>query len=114
MSNRNSGASGYVVALSDLRKVMGDENMERVIAATDDGDVEEITDLVNSLLPAEFPPVESVFILAPEDESDDLEQDVWYACWDDSDLYVKVSTPELLMLNAKGVSPQFRQWVVWG
>lgn len=114
MSMRNSGASGHVVALFDLRKVIGDENMDKVIAATDTEGTEEITELVNSFIPAGFPLVESVFILGDEDESDDLEQHVWYAYWDDSDLFIQTKTPAMNALESVGVTPEYRRWVVWG
>ena len=111
---RNSGASGYVVALSDLRNVIGDENMDKVIAATDTEGTEEITALVNSFIPAGFPLVESVFVLSEEDESDDLERGTWYTYWADSDLFIQTKTPAMFALETVGVTPELRRWVVWG
>jgi hypothetical protein len=114
MSMRNSGASGLVVALFDLRNVIGDENMEKVIEATDNLGAEEITAMVNSFIPKGFPSVESVFVLGDEDESDDLEQHVWYATFEDSELYIRTKTPALHALESVGVNPELRRWVVWG
>jgi hypothetical protein len=114
MSMRNSGASGYVVALFDLKNVIGDENMDKVIAATDTEGCEEITELVNSFLPKGFPLVESVFVLGDEDESEDLEQHVWYAFWDESDLFELKPRPELYALRNSNVWPERKNWVMFG
>lgn len=114
MSMKNFGCTGHVVALFELLKLCGDENMDKVIAATDTEGVEEIAELVNSVLPEGIPPVESVFILGDEDESEDLERHVWYAHWDESDLFELKPRPELYALRNRGVSPERRNWVVWG
>lgn len=113
MSMRNFGCSGYTVPLFDLIKNFDPAKRDAIIEATNEKDLEEIGELVNSSLPAGFPPVE-VFILGDEDESEDLERHVWYAYWDENDLFELKPRPELYALRNSGISPERRNWVVWG
>lgn len=102
-----------MVPLFDLLKRCDQAKADAVIEATDNEDLETVARMVNEILPEDFPPVE-VFILGDEDESDDLELHVWYAYWDENDLFELKPRKELFALRNSGISPERRNWVVFG
>lgn len=114
MSMRNSGCSGYVVPLFDLLKRCDQVKADAIIEATNERDTEAITGMVNAILPEGFPPVESVFILGDDDESAELELHVWYAYWDESDLFELKPRQALYNLRNSNVWPERQNWVTFG
>ena len=110
----NSSCSGHVVRLTELYKIINPYAVPTIENTLADANEEEITGLINYLLPDGFPKVESVFILTPDDESEELERDTWYACFSLEELFIQTPTPGLLALQAKDINPERKNWVIFG
>ncbi len=114
MSMRSIPASGYTVKASEFTKVLPENQQERYAKAITDQDAELVDEILNEHLPQDFPGYEQVYLVAEEDESDELEKGEVYVVFDESDLYVKEPTRQHEIMRFQEISPKFSRWTVWG
>lgn len=114
MSMHNTAASGHVLKASDLTKHLPRSIQEQYAKFVEEGDNESVETLLRDHLPRAFPPFESVFVMNDEWESDQLERGEMYVCFDESDLFTKTPTSQMLALERVHLSPTFSRWVTWG
>lgn len=111
---REFPASGYVVPVSDLVKLLTPMEQEKVGRLIEEGDRDDIAKYLNDNLPGDFPGLE-VYCPADEDTVDEpMERGVWYAVFDESDLFVKKKSVGHEALNTAGIEPTLSHWSVWG
>lgn len=112
---REFPTSGYVVLVSELSKLLAPMEQERLGRMIDDGENrEDIAKYLNDNLPDDFPGLE-VYCPADEDTIDDpMEQGVWYAVFDEDDLFVRKKSVRHEALNTAGIKPVLSHWSVWG
>jgi hypothetical protein len=114
MSMREFPTSGYVVPVSDLVKLLTPMEQERIGRLIEDGDRDGIEHYLNDNLPGDFPGLE-VYCPADEDTVDEpMERGIWYAVFDESDLYEKKLSARGEALNKAGVKVVAAHWSVWG
>ena len=111
---RNFGCTGHVIALTELVKVMSPEARESILENLDMIPNDERCENINDNLPPTYPRIEEAFYLDDEDESEDLERGVWYVYFATEDLYEQKKTAGMIALEAAGITPERRNWVVWG
>jgi hypothetical protein len=114
MSMSDTACSGYTVKASEFTKVLPEAHQERYTQAITNQDYETVDEILNEHLPAEFPGYESAFVLKSEDTADELEHGVVYVIFQDEDLFVQIPTRSHDLMRAKGITPEFHRWTVWG
>jgi hypothetical protein len=124
MSMREYPTSGYVVPVEQLRKVISgffrltlDKEQElqtKLDELLEEGDHEQIAEFLNENLPENFPAC-SAYRPSDEDTVDEpMEQGVWYAVFDEDDLYTRRLSEAGEALKKAGVEPALSHWSVWG
>ena len=106
--------SGYTLKASDLTKFLPADQQEQFTKFCEDGDWESVQTVLADHMPKEFPQFTDAFCLNEESNPCDLERGEVYVNFDDSDLYVRVESPAYKAMKAKGLSPEFNRWTVWG
>lgn len=115
MSMKDIACSGHVIKASDLTKILPDEMQKEYTAAIEDQNWELVGEILDGNIPTEFPPFESVFVHSDEDSSDgELDKGEIYVCFDETDLFTKAKTPEMVALEKVGIEPKFVRWTTWG
>jgi hypothetical protein len=122
MSSRTWPSSGYVIEAAKLaallpESVRGDyERMLDLDREDAEYDQEAVQEFLQEHLPGRTPSPSSVFILGGDDSpGDQLEEGVWYAYYDESDLYEKTLTAEAReMQTLLGELPTREEWGIYG
>lgn len=114
MSMHNYANWGHVVKVRDLLPLFSSKIQDKIEELLDDGEEEELAEVLGANLPAGLPPISSVFRLGDEAETEDLEYGVEYIFFDEEDLYVKRETPGMKALRKRGVVPKESRWVTCG
>ena len=115
MSMRDNPGCGYVLPVTDLITALPQPDQAKATELLDNHDFEALQELLSQYLPSPLPRPAEIFVLGDDDSSDDLEQGITYARFDEGDLYIKVERPAIqALLQAIGQKPEFSQWTVWG
>ena len=114
MSMKDTACSGYTVKASAFTPVLPESIRERYTKAIEDQDWENVDEILNEHMPADFPGYESAFVLNDEDNSDGLERGEVYVIFQDEDLFVQTPTRAHDLMKAQGISPEFNRWTTWG
>jgi hypothetical protein len=115
MSMRDYPCSGYVIPLGSLEKVLPEEKkaeFKTLLEGIEEGerDTNEVVEFVvkNSLKDI---PSFDVFLIGDEDNpGDDLETGLYYACFPEDDLYIRVEKREYTNMKKLGIELQFSNW----
>lgn len=122
---KSIAASAYVVeARKFLRFFTGKDyvEFERLL---DECDIEGLRNFLGAATsglgpmdeshwPENLPELEDVFLLADEDESDNLERGGIYLQFDESTLFTKTPTEKMKRLMRNGAEPSYERWTIWG
>lgn len=111
-------SSGYVLELSKLRKAIPELNKPNFDAMMDSADTntDDCMDFLEAVGPPdnETPWPSSVFKLTDEDDSDELKRGVWYAYFEESDIYERSLCLGAIRLDKMiGELPQRREWTTF-
>ena len=124
MGMREYPTSGYVVPVEELAKLMPDNGdryaddptpgvLVELNELLEEGDHEKIADFLNEHLPSDFP---SCTAYRPSDEDtvdEPMENGVWYAVFDEDDLYTRKLSVAGEALKKAGLEPALSHWSVW-
>lgn len=112
---RDIACSGHVLKASDLTKILPKESQKEYTEAIEAQNWELVAEILDGNIPVEFPPMESVFVHGDEDSSEgELEKGEIYVTFDETDLFTKTKTPELVAMEKVGIEPKFVRWNTWG
>ena len=118
MSSQSNPCNGYVIEATSLAKVLPESKRQEYLALINpDNDWDMWDEAVEFLREHRESPVAvpiDMFILGGEDHAPDLEEDVVYAYFDESDLFTKAPTQALINLEGYELNPMDTSWTVWG
>lgn len=114
MSMQNYGCSGYVILASELYPLVIPDKQQEYIQLLESNDDVKVQEFLEDNLSITCPPIESVFYLNDESESETLEKNKMYVSFALTDLYSLVPTQQLIMLQNLKITPKFNNWVIWG
>lgn len=105
--------SGYVVEWNVLKKVLPIDFAELIDDIMDKEDEFAANQELTGYDLGDTPRFE---LFTPNFECNlhDMQEGVTYAIFDIRDLYVLTPKPELRILNAAGIRPEFERWTTWG
>ena len=110
----NTGCYGYVVKAIEFKDLLPKEQQEQFKLHVLTNNVEDVEQMLADYLPDNIANPESLFILNDDDESDDLERGVMYACYDECQLFEMTPKSQLNVLRLNGISPDKAAWVKFG
>jgi len=109
------------VKLDDLKKIIDKylPEAEETFAVEDlDAGINDAAMVIDLLEPylrkLGLPTPIDIFQLGEDDEPEGLERDVWYAVFEESNLFVRTPTPGFNKMKKLGVAPVFHNWSMWG
>jgi len=114
---QHAACSGHVLEITDLIKHIAPASKQtefEKLLEEEVIDCEEIEQFLNQNLPIGFPPIESVFILSDEDESQYLKPHTLYAYYDGNYLFTRTATSGMKIMQSKGIAPIDSTWVTFG
>jgi len=110
---RNYSNSGWIVPVAELAPLFNNGELKKFLSLLETDEVELIENFLWDNLPRTIPKPE-VFMMADDAESQELEADVVYASFDESDLFESKPTEKLKALQAQGIDPELMSWVTFG
>jgi len=113
----NSACSGYTVPAAKLAVLLPVNLQKEFLEKIDKHEGEDLEDLQEWFTENREDknlPLPELMWLRHEDESEDLDYDVIYGYFDESDLFIKVPNEANKALAKLSVRPTLSRWVVWG
>lgn len=116
MSNRENPCAGYLIEASKLEVFLTDNQRAAFHDALEEHDCDEALSILARAIPLGVARPTEILILSDTDTGDaDLEEGVFYAYFDEEDLYEKREKPDLIRLREKiGEAPTPHSWTIWG
>lgn len=115
MASTDKPTAGYLVEAKQLIQLLPHEVQDEYDQYVADLDSEDAAQLIDKHWPATAAKPAELFVFAPEDTSEELEEGVMYARFDESDLYLKTPSRKARQLERMGVKmPSFYMWNTWG
>ncbi len=114
MSMQNYPSSGYVVPLTTLKTFLNEAQQAQLENLLSDGYQEDITEFCDRNMPEWLPSFDVYQPQEEDDVDDDMEKLLWYAVFDEDDLFVKTPSPDNLKMKSFNVDPKQANWSVWG
>ena len=116
MSNRENPCSGYLIEASKLAALVPDAHRRGFHDALDEHDFDKALSILEESVPANSACPSQIFVLGDTDTGDgDLEQDIPYAYFDESDLYERREKRGLVRFRQLvGEAPAAHSWTIWG
>ena len=116
MSMKECPASGYVVPVTALKKLIPEEfhkDFDSLLNSEDGIDIEIIENFLDKHLPPIFSTPE-IFLPRDEDTMDgDMEYGIAYAIFDESELFDKQPKKTYLELKKLEIIPVFANWSIF-
>jgi hypothetical protein len=115
MGMQENPGSGYVVKVTDLIRLLPDDDQAKALEMMEEFDEESICGFLCKSLPdSVLHPVE-VFMLGDEDTPcEEMECNILYAILDEDDLFEKVPTTKRQEIVSKGIVPILGNWSMFG
>jgi hypothetical protein len=109
---------GHVVELKTLYKLLSPQHitvLENLLENDDGYDFDRIiVDYLIKVLPQDVCKPSHVFLFNDNHNSYDMTDDVWYAIFDENDLFIMQDTPAYQNMQDKiGDAICFTQWTTW-
>ena len=121
MSMKDNPGSGYVMAADDAILLLPEDKRAKAKELLEDRDTENLQAFFEKHLPEHIPAPETIFPFGEDDTSDDLQEGGIYACWAESDLFIRTEKPCLAAIreitrSAAGMAkePELSYWAIWG
>lgn len=116
MGMHENPSSGYVLEASRLSPLFPAEMIKAFEDLIDEREFEEAVEFCKALLPGTVPCPEWFFVLRDEDTGDgEIENDLAYAFFDESDLFEKRPTEQHLELQRLlGIGLERHNWTIFG
>lgn len=116
MSMRDYPASGYYLPISKFKPFITAEQEAELQEELESYNFDAALELLNSVLPKNFPVIESVYIPSGEDTITDteMEEGEAYALYAPEDLFEMVKNARLQYIETLGLSPEKGNWTVYG
>jgi len=111
---QDTACSGHTVKASAFTSILPEPLREAFTKAIADQDADAVDEILDEHLPTNFPGYESAFVLADEDNADNLERGEVYVIFQDEDLFIQLPTDGAEAMKARGIIPEFNRWTTWG
>jgi hypothetical protein len=114
VSMRHYPSSGYIVPICQIIKLTPEEHHAKLNELLEDWDYDAVWALFREHLPESFPPFDIYHTNEEDDISECMEHGVFYAIFEEDDLFEKKPTAAQIVMNRLGIVPHLADWSVFG